>query len=476
MNKKIFLAVICICSLFLFVFPKQSFSQESWSLQRCIDYAIKNNIRIKQSELNLELSNDKIVQNKAGFLPNLNASANNFYNFGRTIDLFTNQFVSERTLNLNFSVSSSVTLFNGFQLVNTLKQSQLDYLADQSETDKIRNDISLNITAAFLQVLFNMEIAEMAALQVENTKVQKSRVEKLYENGAVAKGNVLDIDAQLASDELRLVNAESQLSISSLSLTQLLDLPSSEKFMIAKPEISLPEESVTNIPAEQIYEMSLKNQPGIKTVSYRSLSAEKAVKISQGLHSPKLILSGSYGTGYSDQRQRLTGYKQSTELIGYTADQMAVYTQTGIPVFEKTPFNYQMEDNINKSIGIICNIPLYNGLSARTSISRAKLAFQNAQYNEVLTKNELRKSVFQAYVDAIGGKKKYEANIKNVSALQEAYSYMEQKFNAGAVNSMDFVNIKTNLSKAKSDLLQAKYDYLFKIKILDFYQGKALSF
>lgn len=454
----------------------QSYSQGFWSLQKCIDYAMKNNIQIKQSELNVELSNDKIVQNKAGFLPSLNSGVNNFYNFGRTIDQFTNQFVSERTLNLNFSVNSSVVIFNGFQLLNTLRQSQLDYLADQSEMEKIRNDISLNITAGFLQVLFNKEIEEMAVLQVENIKAQKARVEKLYENGAVAKGNLLDIDAQLASDELRLVDAQSQLTISNLSLAQLLDLPSSDQFNIEKPEVVLPMEDDMKITAEQIYEMSLKNQPGIKTASYRSSSAERMLKITQGMRSPKLVLSGSYGTGYSDQRQRLVGYKRNTELIGYTADQMAVYTESGIPVFEKTPFNNQMSDNINKSIGLICNIPFFNGLSVKTNINRAKLAYQNAQYNEQMAKNTLRKSVFQAYVDAIGGKKKYEANIKNANALEEAYKYTEQKFNAGAVNSTDFVIIKTNLSKAKSNLIQAKYDYLFKVKILDFYQGKKLSF
>ena len=476
MNRKGLFISVCICAFFVMFGTKGLYAQSTWSLQKCIDYAMKNNIQIKQSELNLELTKEKVSQNKAAFIPSMNSGVNSFFNFGRTVDIFTNQFVSERTLNLNFSVNSSVTLFNGFQLVNTLKQSQLDYLADQSETEKIRNDISLNITAAYLQILFNTELAEMSALQVENTKVQRVRTGKLYENGAIAKGDLLDMDAQLASDELLLVNAQNQLSLSTLSLAQMLDLPASDIMVIEKPSVLIPVESMAGLAAEDIYQIALKNQPGIQTANYRTLSASKMVKITQGMRSPRLLLSGSYGTGYSDLRQRLVGYKQSTQLIGFTADQMPVFAEGGIPIFEKTPFNNQMEDNINKSIGMVCNIPIFNGWSVKTNIHKAKIAMQNASLNEQLAKNELRKSVFQAYADAIAGIKKYEANVKKVNALQEAYTYTEQKFNVGAVNSSDFMLVKTNLSRAKSDLIQAKYDYLFKIKILDFYQGKPLSF
>jgi len=466
--------------LFFLLTPFYLFSQDKpWTLQQCIEYALKNNIQIKQNMLNEKLSEASLLQSKAQLLPTLSGNASNSYNNGKKVDPFTNSFVTgDWTQSQNFSLSTSITLFGGFQNLNTIRQDKFNLLASREDVLKMQNDISLNIASAYLQILFAQELLASAQNQSEITKAQVERTQKLVEVGNLPKGNLFDIQAQLASEEVNVVNAENNLSLASLNLVQMLNLDTVQNFSIAKPEISMPSEIVMNTTSTQIYESALTRQPEIKSSEFKLKSSEKGISIARAGLYPRLSLSASYGSGFSGASKQSVGLPN---LNGYflngdtTSSGDYVYSPDYSYNTEVTPFKTQVDNNLNRSVGFYLTVPLFNNLQTYTAITRAKINKENSQLALQLQKDNLRKTIQQAYNDAISSLKKYQASKKAVDAMEESFKYMEQKYNVGAVTTTEYNDSKNKLTKAKSDLLQSKYDYVFKLKVLDFYQGKQIT-
>ncbi|MDQ3191848.1 MAG: TolC family protein [Bacteroidota bacterium] len=466
-----------ICFALFFSFTSFiSYSQEAWDLKKCIDYALENNLQVKQAVLNTELANANSWQNKANTLPTINANASHAYNFGRTIDPFTNQFADDLIRSNNFSVSSGLNLFSGFQNFNSVQQGQLEYQASRHDADKIRNDIALSIATAYLQILFSEELLQIANNQVSITTQQVARTKRLVEAGTLARGSLLEVEAQLATEELQAVNAQNQLDMAYLSLRQFLALPINQELIIVKPVLELPVGEILNVTPEAIYVYASTAMPEIKSAQARLRSSDKGLAIAKGGISPRIFVNGALGTGYSGLRQRIVNVEQNGfQTIGYTAStEEAVLAPLFTPVFEPIPFNDQINENFNKSIGFFMSIPIFNGLQTKTAISRAKIARYNAQYNLEIAELQLNRTVTQAHADAVASLKKYAATERALSALKESFKYAEQRFNVGMINAIEYNNAKNRLVNAESDLLQAKYDYIFKLKVLDFYQGKPL--
>lgn len=453
-------------------------AQGAWSLQKCIDYAIENNISVKQNELNAELAKDNYHQSIANMLPSLNAGASHAYNWGQRIDPFTNQFATNRVRSNNFYLGSQVTLFSGLQLQNTLQQNSLNYLAGKYDVEKMKNDIALNVATAYLNVLFAQELNQVAKTQKQITEIQLERTQKLVDAGTLPLGSVLDIQAQLASDELNEVNTQNQLQMALLALSQLLNLETEKNFSIEKPVIEMPANPALAESAEQVFQYAVKNQPSVKSAETRVLSADRGVKIAKGSAYPTLNMSGSIGTGYSGLSRKVVGYEPGTPgIIGYTADTVPVYSVSSsiIPITERTPFGEQLKNNTNENLGFNLNIPIFNGWQSHNAISRAKIAKQNAEYALKLTEQSLRQTIEQAHIDAQSALKQYYATQKTVDALNQAFDYAEKRFNAGALNSADYNTAKNRLANAQSDLLRNKFNYIFKSKVLDFYMGKPIT-
>ncbi len=445
---------LTLIGLLLIIISGTIYSQKVWSLRDCIDYALDNNIQVKQSELTSENNKISLLQSKLDLLPTVNGNLSHTYGWGRSIDLATYTYANQNTQQSYFTFSSDITIFNGLQKYNTIKQNQFEYLASKYDSDKMKDDISLSIAAAYLQILFYIEIVATAEDQVEITKLQIDRTEKLVNAGTLAKGSLFDIQAQGATEEVNLINARNRLNLSYLDLLQLLDKSASEKLEIEKPELSIttvPE----LLPPEQIYSYAILNLPEIKSAEYRLQSANKGLSIARGYRSPSLSLRGGWNTSYSDQ------IKYSNPLEPNYGDII--------------PFGNQFEDNQNKTLQVSLSIPIFNGFQVSSYISQSKLDAENAQYNLQLSKNQVRKNVETAFADALSAFKSYNANKKSLNAYTEAFKYMEQKFDVGLVNTLDYNVAKTQLTKAKSDLLSAKYDYIFKTKILDFYMGKPIT-
>ena len=454
--------------------------QEKWTLEKCISYAIENNIQVKMQDLSTKSSNVAYLKSKMSFLPSLNGSAGQNYALGRSVDPYTNQFSERNVRSNNFSISSSVTLFNGLQNVNSLQENYLNLQASIEDLQKAKNDISLNIASAFLQILFSDELLYVAQNQVELSKQQTERNRKLYEAGSIAQGNYLEMQSQLASDEMQLVTAENQLVMSYLTLSQLLELGFNDSVEIEKPTIPDPELSLAFPSPESIYEEALQKLPQIRSAELKMKSADKGLAVARGYRSPRLTLTGGFSTMYSSNSQKVSNISLGTPVLSGFADNgtstpFEVYSYNYNYDYTTPSFNSQLKDNNSKSISFNLSIPIFNNWQANYSISAAKINALNSKYSYDLAEKQLQKEIQQAFADATASLKKYVASKKAVTASQESFRYIQQKFDVGMVNIVDFNLAKNTLAKTRSELIKAKFEYIFRIKILDFYRGTPIK-
>jgi len=440
--------------LFTGIISPSLYAQKTWSLEDCIMYAFENNIQIKQQKLNSEIYKNDLFQLKANLFPDLNAGASASQSFGRGLDASTYEFSNQQIKSSSFSINSSVTLFNGLQQYNTIQQNKFNLLASIQETEKLKNDISLMIAGAYLQILMDMELLAVAENQLGITKLQVDRTSKLVEAGSLAKGSLLEIQSQAASEELMVINSQNALDISYLTLTQFLDLDSTGGFSIEVPELGAIVDRPITMSIGNIFDEARSTLPQVKSAEFQLESAKKNLDIARGARSPRLTLSGSYGSYYSDIRKL------------YTVEN---------PAGKEYPFSDQLKDNANTVVSFGLNVPIFNGWMINTYVSNAKLGIINSKLQLENTENLLFKDIQKAYTDAVAARKKYFATEQALISMEESFRYTEQKFEVGLVNTVDYNAEKNRLTQTESELLQAKYDYIFKTKILDFYMGIPLS-
>lgn len=436
----------------MFIIPIKA--QEVWTLEKCVEYALTNNIQVKQQLLAVKSQQALLQQDKLSMLPNLNAGASHGYNFGQTIDRYTNEFATDKVQSDNFYLGSSVTLFEGFQKLNQVRQREADLITSQYDKDKFMDDISLQIATGYLQILYYNELVKTTENQLRSTELQSERLKKLVDAGALAQGDFYTLEAQRALENSQVVSARNNVDLAKLTLVQMLDLPTTEGFEIESPDLELGLQPSITVTPEQIYSFALETQPSIKSAESKVRSSELGLSMAQGTQSPSLQLQGSLATGFS-------GANKLFDTTAFT--------------YDVKPFKDQFNDNFNKSISLNLNVPIFNGWSTRTNISRAKINVENTKYNLELSKLDLRKTIQQAYADANAALNNYQASITGVNAARESYRYAEQKFNVGSINSVDYNNSKKDLEKAESDQIRAKYEFIFKSTVLDFYMGKPLS-
>ena len=431
-------------------------AQKLWSLEECINYAYDNNIQVKQSELGVKSAETDYLQKKLDFVPSMNTGYTYNFGWGRSLDQATYRYVNQNSQQGYFNVNSSFTLFSGMQKVNSLRQTEFDLLARKYDYEKLRNDISLNIAAAYLQVLFNIELVKNAEWQVEITNLQIDRTKKQVEAGTVARGNLLDIEAQGASEKANLVSARNRLNLAYLDLKQMLDLKASTDFDIQKPELKVELKTQEMMPPQAIYDKAVTIMPEIKGAEVKLKSAQKSLAVSKGTRFPSLTMNGGYGTNYSDQIKK--SYDPTSPDFGL-----------------KKSYWDQWIDNRNFTLDFRLSIPIFNGYKASTMVRQSKINVENVNYNLEQQKLQLRKNVEQAYADALAAYQTYIARKKQLESLQESFKYTEEKFNVGMENATDYNLSKIRLSTAQSDLASAKYDYIFKTRILNFYLGQPIS-
>ncbi len=442
MKKLICLILVCLTAVW-----KPVFSQEKvWSLEDCIKYAIDNNIQIKQQTLQTRMQKNALDQSKLNLLPTINGQASHDYSFGRALDQNTYTFYNQTVQSDYFYLGGRTTVFNGLQNYNTIQRNKYELLAGEQDLQKIMDNVSLSVALAYLQILLNKELVTANENQLDITLQQIEKTKKLVDAGSSARGNLLQIEAQAAQEEVSLVTMRNQLEISYLNLTQLLELETPAGFEIVVPDINVDQNSVVTGNIDEIFSLAVQTRPEIKSSELKLAASEYDLKIAKGSRSPSFSLSHTFGTRYS-----------------YIKD---------LPM---QSFEDQLKNNKNFGVGLSMNLPILNGWQVNRNISNSKLAVENSQYSLEGTKKQLYKDIQQSYTDAVAALKKYNASMKAVSSSEESFRYTEQKFNVGMITPVDYNAAKTQLLNAQSDMAQAKYEFIFKIKVLDFYKGLPLN-
>ncbi|MEO9805950.1 MAG: TolC family protein [Reichenbachiella sp.] len=456
-----------------------------YSLEECIRIAFEKNLTIQRSQLDLKVSEVTKNQTKFERLPNFNVSANYGANWGRSIDPTTNTFITQQNNSSNINGQSNLTVFNGMQTNNSIKQANVNYAATEADLEKAKNDVGLNVATLYLNVIFNQELLANAQYQLNSTNQQLDRTKKLVDAGALPITNLLDLQAQAASNEVNVINAENSYNLAILNLKQSLLIPAGDRFEIEIPEIDLQVGETALMNPSQIYSTAEAIMPEIKSAQLRIEEADLNYRISKGAYSPTFTVSAGFNTNYSsfaDQdRNIFDGTTIMTQQVGYvstTGD--AVLSDVTIPNVVDTrsgfPIGEQFRENISKSLGFNLSIPVFNRFRTRAEVQRSMLSKYRAEVSSQEVKNQLRQNIESAYNDMMAASKTHAANQKQVEALEEAFRVTENQFNLGSANFVDYQVANNNLYMAKSDLVRAKYDFIFKQKILDFYLGKPITF
>lgn len=463
-------------------------ADNTYTLEECIKIALETNPQVKQSEIQVERDNNIHAQSKWQRWPSLSFNAAQGFNSGRNIDPFTNQFVQQNISQNQFQLGSSVILFSGFQLKNAVKRNAINAQASQKDLDAARNDIMLNVALSYLQVISNEELIIVAQRQVDASLLQVERTTKLVEAGTLAESNVLDLKAQLANDELTLVNAENNLETAKLNLKQLMNMPGSDPINLVKIPVADPNLTAYDATIQQIYETALGNLPQMKAAELRTEAARRDIEIARGVAMPTLSLNGGINTAFSSvapkERFVSDGTPGTTTVVSSPTDYIIVNDQQ-LPIVQTvtTPggslrhFGYldQLNFNRNSSINLSLRIPIFTNFQVRYNVANAKLQQRNTEYQAQQVQLTIRKNVEQSYIDMTNAAKRYSATSNQVKALTEAFRVAQVRFDVGAINSVEYNIAKANLDRANGNLIQTKYDYVFRTKILDFYMNRPLS-
>lgn len=461
----------------------QPSSDAVWDLGRCIEYALQQNLALQQSQLSLQSSEITLAESKASRLPNLNAGIGFGSNFGYTVNPFTNEFTSQSLQSLNGGLQSSVTLYNFGRISQSIEQARVNLQSAGLDLKQAEYDLMLNVTLAYLDIVRNQELVKSAEVQVTSTREQRNRTARLVEAGSIPRADLLQIEAQIATDQLNLLNNRNQLEISYLTLIQLLQLDPNLPFVVEDIDVEVPQNDIFENEMEEIYQAAEANMPFIESADLQVRSAQLGENIAKTGLLPSLSASGSVGTGWASGRSIPTGTvivpdttTVAASLGGSAFEEIRLASAFEQTEFSDYTFGNQVRDNVNASVNLNLNIPIYNRKANSAAIQRAEISRQTAELNSLIQRQQLEQDIQQAYVAARTAYGTYTSTQKQIEALELSFLNTERQFNLGAANSVDYLIAKNNLERARLDLVQAKYNYVFRAKILDFYLGKPLDF
>ena len=427
---------------------------KKWTIEECVNYALEHNISIKQSELDIKLS---AIDKKAAignFLPSINAGASHSWNIGLNQNITTGLLENQTTQFTSASLNSNIDIYNGLQNQNRLRRTKMAILASQYQLSKMQDDISLFVANAFLDILFNKENLKVQQNQLEYDTKQLTRTEELVNSGSVAKGDLLDMKATIASDNQKIVAAENALLLSKLSLVQLLQLDDFQSFDIVDQDYATQDSPTLLETPESIYEKAKQERIEMKIAKSNLELAQKDIKIARGAYQPNLSGFYSFSTraSYSD---RVVGVDTGGNPI----------LASPLPLFD------QFSNNKGHNFGLQLNIPILNGFAARSNVERSKVNAEKTKVAFSQAETDLEKNVYTAFTNAKGALKTYESAQLTLSARQEAFNYAKEKYNVGLMNAFDYNQSQTLFANAQSDVIRAKYDYIFKVKVVELYFG-----
>jgi len=436
---------VCCCAIATFIaFPAGA--QAPWSLRQCTEYAVEHNISIKQREHNREQRELQLSTAKNSRLPDLNASASESFSFGRGLTL-NNTYTNRSTSSTSLSLGTNVPLFTGFQIPNTIKLNQLNLEAATHDLEKARNDIRMQVAQAYVQILYNMEMADVAHRQIDIDSAQVARLQAFVNNGKASQAQLSQQQATLAKARMTATQSDNTLQLSLLTLSQLLELPSPEGFTIVRPTVDSVAMSSQLVSPDIIYQEALAMKPEVQAEQLRFSASERQIAIARAGLYPTLSLSAGLQTNY---------YKTN----GVKADAFAT----------------QLKNNFSQYVGLNLSVPIFNRFQTRNNIRNAKLDREIQQLQLDNVKKSLYKEIQQAYYNALAASSKYTSSVAAAASSKDAFTLTQAKYENGKATITEFNEAKAIYLNAESDLVQARYEYLYQTALLDFYRGRDLSF
>jgi outer membrane protein len=463
-------------------------AQDKWDLKRCVEYAVNNNVSVKQQDVQARIAALTYKQYKLNQIPLLSVQGNLSFNSGYTQNPqdFT---LSTSSLYYNsYAVQSSVTLYNFSSLHNGIAGSKLAWQAQLALTEKMKNDISLNVANAYLSFLLSNEQAGTAALQLSFSKANLENTEKLVRAGSVPELNAAELESQLAQDSSAYVAALSQVQQQIIALKGYMSYDAAADFNLDTPPVDqIPVDNILDLQPDNVYALALLNQPLQKSDKLNIKAASKYVAANKGAMYPTLTAFGSLGSTYTNQTDEFTGgYKTITPPTSPTTPPLGLANVNGTfypvyqapylePVLTGQPFFSQLNTAFRQTLGLSLNIPILNGGSLRVSYEKSKLNLRNTQLQLEADNLTLKQNIFQAYQLSVAAFQKFEAQKKTVDATERSFDFAQKRYKVGLLNTIDLLTNQNNYFKAKNDLLYDEYDYVFKMKVLEFYKGMGIK-
>jgi len=476
MKNRFFIFNVVVTAL---AFSLNGNAQTKMTLKQCIESGLANNLDVLQSELQTQSDKVSMNQAKLNLLPNLNGSASQTFSQGRSIDPYSNSPVTQAVSSSNYGLSTGVVLFNGLSLQNAIKQYSLAYKASKMDWQQIKDNLTINIILAYLQVLNSEDLLVQAGKQAELSGKQVERLETLNQEGAIKPSELSDLKGQYASDKLSIINSKNTLETAKISLFQLMNVPYVKDLELERLD-SASYSTKYEDDADKIYQTALEKLALIKAVDLRQQSAAKAVKVARGQLFPTLSFGANVSTSYSSvarQNQYLnTSY-------GPSSDSAYVNSTTKYPVYKyqdnfspltKIGFQDQLDNNIYTSYGFTLNVPLFNSFLQRNRVKQAKINLKSRELTARSTRTQLNQSINQAYINMSSAADRYTTIVEQVNAFSESFRAAEIRFNEGVFNSVEYLTVKNSIDRANINLINARYDYVLRMKILDYYEGKPL--
>ena len=419
-------------------------AQQGWTLDRCIDYALENNIQIRQSDIAAQTRDVDLNTARSNRLPGVSASASQSWSFGRSLTI-DNTYANTNTASTSFSIGADMTLFAGGRVSGNIHNAQLGLEAAKADLERIKDDVRVQVAQAFIQIVYNRSILDVARNQVTIDSMQVERLDALAAIGKASSAEVASQRATLAQSQLSVTQAQNNLSMSILTLTQLLELPSPEGFDVIQPDADAIEFSIPDSP-EQIYAQALDIKPAVKSEEIRLQQASNSIDIAKGGYYPTLSLSAGAGTGYYTSSNR-------------TSDN----------------FGSQMKNNFGPHVGLNLSIPIFSRNNNRNSVRSAQLNMMNQEMQLDNVKKQLYKEIQQAYYNTVSSKSRYESSQEVQTSAQESFELMQAKYEGGKASITEFNESKNRLVTAQADVIKYRYEYLFNTALLEFYRNSSFE-
>lgn len=467
--------------LILALISSQAGAQEKWTLPKCVEYAKTNNISVKQADVQARLATLQYEQNRMSLYPTASLGGDLGYSSGRNQNPVSFDLITQGYLSSGFSLQAAVDVFNWSSKRNSIAASNLEAKAAYTNVEKIRNDISLNVAGAYLQALLAREQAKVSEVQVQQSRAQLENTRKLVEAGNLPELNAIQIEAQLANDSSNLITAQGNFRQAILLIKSYLNIDAGASFEIEEPAVgAIPLDDFASLQPETVYSLALQNLPLQRANSLRIDAGKKNIEAARGAMYPSFSLFGSLGSSYNNQATEITGsssvlFPLGTVNVGGADYDVFPKSPQNIYTSRKMPYLAQLDQNFRQSVGLSMRVPIANGGSLKSAYRRSKLNLSVLELQQDADNQTLKQDIYKAYNDVITSMEKFRAASKTVAVNQKAADFADKRYNIGLLNTIDLITTQNNLFSAKIQALLAQYDYVFKMKVLEFYKGQGLK-